>query len=67
MHDEATESPRVTAPARARECKQPSAPGEVSEEVLSDRGSTPLTSIFQNKAIRSMTLFYLYQYGDLIS
>ena len=48
MHNEATKSPRVTAPAGTRECKQPSAPGEVPVKVLSDRGSTPLTSTTNN-------------------
>ena len=47
MHHEATKSPRVTAPARTRECKQPSAPGEVPVKVLSDGGSTPPTSTKQ--------------------
>ena len=44
MNHEATKPPRVTAPARVRECKEPSAPGEVSVKALSDGGSTPPTS-----------------------
>ncbi len=44
MNHEATKSLSMTACAGARECKLPSAPGEVSVKVLSDRGSTPLIS-----------------------
>ena len=44
MNHEATKPVRVTAFAQARECKSPSAPGEVFVKVLSDRGSTPLIS-----------------------
>ena len=44
MNHEATKPVRVTVFAQARECKPPSAPGEVSVKVLSDRGSTPLIS-----------------------
>ena len=44
MHHEATESDSVTTHGRRRECKESSAPGEGPEEVLSDRGSTPLAS-----------------------
>ena len=56
MHNEATKSRRVTVPAGTRECKQSSAPGEVPVKVLSDRGSTPLTStrkVSDNDAYRS--------------
>ena len=34
----------MTACVMARECKEPSAPGEVPEEVFSDGGSTPPAS-----------------------
>ena len=44
MNHEATKPVRVTVFAQARECKPPSAPGEVFVKVLSDRGSTPLIS-----------------------
>ena len=44
MNHEATKPVRVTVFAQARECKAPSAPGEVFVKVLSDRGSTPLIS-----------------------
>ena len=57
MHHEATKSPRVTAPARTRECKQPSAPGEVPVKVLSDGGSTPPTSTKKKAAHKGGFLF----------
>lgn len=41
MNNEATKSPSVTARAGTRECKGPSAPGEVAVKALSDGGSTP--------------------------
>ena len=44
MHYEATETRSVTACGGPRECKQPSAPGEVPVQTLSDGGSTPPTS-----------------------
>ena len=44
MNHEATKPLSMTACAGARECKLPSAPGEVSAEVLSDRSSTLLIS-----------------------
>ena len=44
MNHEATKPVRVTVFAQARECKAPSAPGEVFVKALSDRGSTPLIS-----------------------
>ena len=43
-HHEATKSPSMTACAGTRECKEPSAPGEVPVKTLSDGGSTPPTS-----------------------
>ena len=44
MTNEATEPCSMTACVMARECKGPSAPGEVPEEVFSDGGSTPPAS-----------------------
>ena len=44
MTNEATELCSMTACGRVRECKELSAPGEVSEEVFSDGGSTPPAS-----------------------
>ena len=44
MNHEATKPLSVTARARARECKEPSAPGEVPVQALSDGGSIPPTS-----------------------
>ena len=62
MHNEATESPRVTVPARTRECKRPSAPGEIPVKMLSDRGSTPLTSTKKKQA----ALCGLFLFGRVI-
>ena len=41
----------MTACAMVRECKEPSAPGEVPEEVFSDGGSTPPASTKKNRQI----------------
>ena len=60
MHNEATKSRRVTAPAGTRECKQPSAPGEVPVKVLSDRGSTPLTSTKNTVSAVWLGLYFSY-------
>ena len=43
-HHEATKSRSMTACVGTRECKEPSAPGEVPVKTLSDGGSTPPTS-----------------------
>ena len=43
-HHDSTKCRSVTAHAGVRECKELSAPGESPEEVLSDRGPTPLAS-----------------------
>ena len=61
MNNEATKSMSMTACAWVRECKLPSAPGEVSVEVLSDRGSTPLISTTMN---RSPILDRIIKIGD---
>ena len=50
MNHEATKPVRVTVFAQARECKAPSAPGEVFVKALSDRGSTPLISTKKGKS-----------------
>ena len=44
MNHEATNPLSVTAHAWVRECKEPSAPGEVLVEAFSDGGSTPPAS-----------------------
>ena len=44
MNHEATKPLSMTACASVRECKLPSAPGEVPVKAFSDRGSTPLAS-----------------------
>ena len=44
MNNEATKPCSLTAYAGVRECKWPSAPGEVPEEAFSDGGSTPPAS-----------------------
>ena len=44
MHNEATKPRSMTACVGAREGKEPSAPGEVPVQTLSDGGSTPPTS-----------------------
>ena len=44
MHHDSTKSVSVTVHGQVRECKLPSAPGEVPVDVFSDRGSTPLGS-----------------------
>ena len=59
MNDEATKSVRMTVFAQARESKSPSAPGEVSVKVLSDRGSTPLIS---TKTIARRQAGYCFDY-----
>ena len=68
MHHEATKSPRVTAPARARECKEPSAPGEVSVKALSDGGSTPPTSTMKETSFvyQDKRGFFLH-FGQILS
>ena len=57
----------MTAYVMVRECKQPSAPGEVPEEVFSDGGSTPPAST----RIGSVELFFfrnefalVYRFGS---
>ena len=50
-HHEATKSPSVTARARMRECKGPSAPGEVPVKILSDGGSIPPTSTIEKATL----------------
>lgn len=57
----------MTAYVMVRECKQPSAPGEVPEEVFSDGGSTPPASTKRG----SVELFFyknefalVYRLGD---
>ena len=63
MNHEATKPVRVTAFAQARECKSPSAPGEVFVKVLSDRGSTPLIST-KKQSTRQGGLFVLIVLGS---
>ena len=53
MHHDSTKSVSVTAHGQARECKLPSAPGEVPVDVFSDRGSIPLGSTIVNDPTQS--------------
>ncbi len=56
MHHEATGPASQADDSRARESRDPPAPGEKHVDVLSDRGSTPLASTNKKAAIR--LLFY---------
>ena len=57
MNHEATKPVRVTVLAQTRECKSPSAPGEVFVKAFSDRGSTPLISTTPETPIDTMCQF----------
>ena len=54
-HHDSTKCRSVTAHAGVRECKELSAPGESPEEVLSDRGPTPLASTIHSLVKREIT------------
>ena len=47
----------MTACVMARECKEPSAPGEVPEEVFSDGGSTPPASTIKITTPKGVVIF----------
>ena len=57
-HHDSTESRSVTVHVGRRECKQLPAPGENPEEVLSDRGSTPLGSTIAKKTPERVSFLF---------
>ena len=64
-HHEATKSRSVTARAGTRECKEPSAPGEVPVKALSDGGSTPPISTNKQRTAQVGGPLFVELWGEL--